>query len=95
MSLFFFLPWLLVLIPVFYNEPVDWYKDHSFLQTDTALDIGVIMPRDAMGSCLSGRVFLSVLMGRGPKMRLVSFTLPIKCLNAYVFYIFSLSKGVK
>ena len=43
MGFFFFLPWLLVLIPVMANQPVDWYKDHDFLSTDTALDIGVVM----------------------------------------------------
>ena len=43
MTFFFFLPWLMILIPVMINEPVDWYKDHSYLATDTAIDIGVIM----------------------------------------------------
>ena len=43
MAFFFFLPWLLVLIPVMANQPVDWYKEHSFLSTDTALNIGVVM----------------------------------------------------
>ena len=33
----------MILIPVMINEPVDWYKDHSYLATDTAIDIGVIM----------------------------------------------------
>lgn len=43
MSFFFFLPWFMILIPVIANEPVDWYKNHSYLATDTFLDIGVIM----------------------------------------------------
>ena len=43
MSFFFFLPWFMILIPVMANEPVDWYKNHSYLATDTFLDIGVIM----------------------------------------------------
>lgn len=33
----------MIIIPVMINEPVDWYKDHSYLATDTAIDIGVIM----------------------------------------------------
>ena len=33
----------MILIPVMVNEPVDWYKNHSYLATDTFLDIGVIM----------------------------------------------------
>jgi len=33
----------MILIPVIANEPVDWYKNHSYLATDTFLDIGVIM----------------------------------------------------
>jgi len=32
-----------VLIPVWANQPVDWYKEHTFLSTDTALSIGVVM----------------------------------------------------
>ena len=43
MSFLFFLPWFMILIPVIANEPVDWYKNHSYLATDTFLDIGVIM----------------------------------------------------
>ena len=43
MAFFFFLPWLLVLIPVMANQPVDWYKEHVFNRTDTALNIGVVM----------------------------------------------------
>ncbi|CAJ1392982.1 unnamed protein product [Effrenium voratum] len=43
MGFFFFLPWLLILIPVFASEPVDWYKEHDFYATDTFLNIGVIM----------------------------------------------------
>ena len=43
MGFFFFLPWFMILIPVMANEPVDWYKNHSYLATDTFLDIGVIM----------------------------------------------------
>ena len=43
MVFFFVLPWLLVLVPVMANQPVDWYRSHDFLSTDTALDIGVVM----------------------------------------------------
>eukprot|EP00434_Breviolum_minutum_P030827 symbB.v1.2.027259.t1/scaffold2785.1/size70456/2 len=43
MAFLFFLPWLLIFIPLFANEDVDWYKEHSFYATDTFLDIGVVM----------------------------------------------------
>eukprot|EP00931_Biecheleriopsis_adriatica_P042206 TRINITY_DN2405_c0_g1_i2.p1 TRINITY_DN2405_c0_g1~~TRINITY_DN2405_c0_g1_i2.p1 ORF type:complete len:1595 (+),score=335.47 TRINITY_DN2405_c0_g1_i2:126-4787(+) len=43
MAFLFFLPWLLVLVPVIANEPVDWYKEHRDFKTDTALDLGVVM----------------------------------------------------
>jgi len=43
MGFFFFLPWLLIFIPVIANEDVDWYKNHEFYATDTFLDIGVVM----------------------------------------------------
>mmetsp|Transcript_120371 Transcript_120371/g.286015 ORF Transcript_120371/g.286015 Transcript_120371/m.286015 type:complete len:1363 (-) Transcript_120371:278-4366(-) len=43
MSLSCFLPWLVVFVPAVWNQPMDWYKDHHFLSTDTALDLGVVM----------------------------------------------------
>lgn len=43
MGFFFFLPWLLIFIPVIANEDVDWYKNHEFYATDIFLDIGVVM----------------------------------------------------
>ncbi|CAL1139698.1 unnamed protein product, partial [Cladocopium goreaui] len=43
MIFFFFLPWLLILIPLYTHEEVDWYKEHDFYQTDSYLDLGVIM----------------------------------------------------
>jgi len=43
MGFFFFLPWLLIFIPVIAGEDVDWYKNHEFYATDTFLDIGVVM----------------------------------------------------
>eukprot|EP00438_Fugacium_kawagutii_P034151 Skav228530 [mRNA] locus=scaffold796:328991:351330:+ [translate_table: standard] len=46
MGFFFFLPWLLVFIPLMASTDVDWYKDsgnHDFYATDTFLDIGVVM----------------------------------------------------
>ncbi|CAE8674628.1 unnamed protein product [Polarella glacialis] len=43
MAFLFFLPWLLILGPAIAQQPLDWYKDHRSLKTDTALDFGVVM----------------------------------------------------
>lgn len=43
MSFFFFLPWLLILVPIASHEEIDWYKGHSFYENDSFLDISVIM----------------------------------------------------
>eukprot|EP00930_Biecheleria_cincta_P038729 TRINITY_DN2660_c0_g1_i5.p1 TRINITY_DN2660_c0_g1~~TRINITY_DN2660_c0_g1_i5.p1 ORF type:complete len:1880 (-),score=330.91 TRINITY_DN2660_c0_g1_i5:467-5422(-) len=43
MAFLFFLPWLTIIVPAIAGEEQDWYKEHGFLKTDTALDIGVVM----------------------------------------------------
>ena len=44
MGFFFFLPWLLIFIPVIANEDVDWYKDRKY-NTVVVLDIVYISVR--------------------------------------------------
>lgn len=43
MAFCFFLPWLAIIGPLIAGKNLDWYKEHSSIQTDTALDFGVVV----------------------------------------------------